>query len=440
MVVTGVGLVTPLGVGVGEVWPALLAGRSALTAVTSSNFPSIAALELPSRVVAPLPPSCVEPFIPPTLRSSTSPFIHYALAAASLALTDSAYRPSTPRALDRSGVCIGSGIGSVEETATQSRLLHERGRRGVSPYGIPRLLANLAAGHVSIQHRFRGPNHTTSTACTTGAHSIGDAARFILHGDADVMLAGGTEQGITPLSMALFSRCRALSTRYNDTPLLASQPFSRGRDGFVMGDGAAVLVLEELEHAKARGARIYAEVRGYGCSADAHHITAPPADGHGARLCMQRALDSAGLLPSHIDYINAHATSTPLGDAVENRAIHAVFGAHAQSLSVSSTKGAVGHLLGAAGAVEAAFTALAIHHQQVPPTLNLDVKGERGGAVGGDAGEEREEEGAGAASEFEFDLDYVPHAKQRRVRAAMTNSFGFGGTNASLVFAEVGDG
>ena len=383
VVVTGVGLVTPLGVGVAEVWPALLAGRSALAAVTPSNFPSIACLDLPSKVVAPLPPSAVDRFVPPSLRSSTSPFIHYALAAASLALTDADYHPTSPTSLDRTGVCIGSGIGSVEDTAAQSRLLQDRGRRGVSPYGIPRLLANLAAGHVSIQHHLRGPNHTVSTACTTGAHSIGDAARFIQHGDADVMLAGGTEQGITPLSMALFSRCRALSTHYNDTPHLASQPFSAGRDGFVMGDGAGVLVLEELSHALARGARVYAEVRGYGCSADAHHITAPPIDGRGARLCMQRALHSSGLLPSHIDYINAHATSTPLGDAVENHAIHAVFGPHAAHLSVSSTKGAVGHLLGAAGAVEAAFTVLAIHYQQVPPTLNLDVKGERGrGGVG----------------------------------------------------------
>ena len=437
VVVTGIGLVCPLGVGVDAVWSALLGCQSALTAVTAGSFPLIHALDLPSRVIAPLPASfSTDAFVAPSLRSSTSPFIHYALAAAQLALEDSRYSPASAAERERVGVCIGSGIGCVEESAGQGRLLAEKGRRAVSPYGIPRLLANLAAGHVSIRYGLQGPNHTTSTACTTGAHSVGDAYRFIQHGDADVMLAGGTEQGITPLSMALFSRCRALSTAYNDTPRLASQPFSAGRDGFVMGDGAGILVLEELEHARARGARVYAEVRGYGCSADAHHITAPAVDGRGAQLCMHRALRSSGLSAEHIDYINAHATSTPLGDAVENRAIHAVFGEHAHGLSVSSTKGAMGHLLGAAGAVEAAFTALAVRDQIVPPTLNLDVHGERRGQPRGGEGADREDGDAGSVSDF--DLDYVPDAAKRRVvRAAMTNSFGFGGTNASLVFAQL---
>ena len=292
VVVTGIGLVTPLGLGVEAAWSRLLASGSGLTAVTADNFPAIAALDLPSRVVAPLPsPFPLDEFVPRTVLSSTSPFIHYALAASALAIADSGLDPSSlsPSALDRIGVCIGSGIGCVEESSEQGQLLRSRGRKATSPYSIPRLLANLAAGHVSIRYGFRGPNHAVSTACTTGAHSLGDAARFIQHGDADVMLAGGTEQGITPLSMALFARCRALSTHHNAAPATASRPFSRGRDGFVMGEGAAVLMLEEYEHARRRGARLYAELRGYGCSADAHHITAPAADGDGAVLCMSRA-------------------------------------------------------------------------------------------------------------------------------------------------------
>ena len=414
---TGLGLVTPLGVGLENVWSSLLASHTALTRITADNFPAIAALDLPSKVCAPLPDFTLTDYVPASLLPSTSPFIHYAMTAAHLALADAKYAPSTDEQLERTGVCIGSGIGSVEEPVEQSHLLSTKGRRGTSPYAIPRLLVNLAAGQVSIRYGFKGPNHSVSTACTTGAHSIGDAYRFIQHGDADVMLAGGAEQGITPLSLTLFSRCRALSTHYNDRPAEASRPFSSGRDGFVMGEGAAVLVLEELEHARARGAKVYAEVRGYGCSADAHHITAPADDGSGAYRSMQRALHTANLLPSHIDYINAHATSTPLGDRAEHAAIKRLFQQHAHSLAVSSTKGAVGHMLGAAGAVEAAFTVLAIRNQCVPPTLNWRVEGEEAAV---------------------FDLNYVSDAsQQRRVRAALTNSFGFGGTNASLVFAEV---
>jgi len=416
--VTGLGLVTPLGIGLKNVWSSLLASNSAVTRITAANFPAISALDLPSKVCAPLPATfSLNDYVPASLQPSTSPFIHYALTAAHLALADSNYAPTTVQQLERTGVCIGSGIGSVEEPVVQHTLLSTKGRRGTSPYAIPRLLVNLAAGQVSIRYGFKGPNHSVSTACTTGAHSIGDAYRFIQHGDADVMLAGGTEQGITPLSLTLFSRCRALSTHYNDRPAEASRPFSSGRDGFVMGEGAAVLILEELQHARARGAKVYAEVRGYGCSADAHHITAPADDGSGAYRSMQRALHTAQLQPHHIDYINAHATSTPLGDRAEHAAIKHTFQQHAHSLAVSSTKGAVGHMLGAAGAVEAAFTVLAIRDQCVPPTLNWGVEGEEAAV---------------------FDLNYVSGgSQQRRVRAALTNSFGFGGTNASLVFAEV---
>ena len=337
-----------------------------------------------------------------------------------MALTDADYRPDDAQRR-RTGVCIGTGIGSVEESVSQGALLASRGRRAVSAYSVTRLLPNMASGQVSIAHAFRGPNLCPSTACTTGAHSIGDAYQCIQLGHADVMIAGSTEAPITPLSMALFSRCRALSTSFNDRPQSASRPFSPDRDGFIMGEGAGIIVLESLEHARARNARILAEVVGYGMSGDAHHITQP---GSGAIDAMRSAISRSGLAPSQIQYVNAHATSTPLGDAVENAAIKTVFAADAKSLRVSSTKGAVGHMLGASGSVEAIFTILAIHHNTAPPTLNFDPK----------------------TAESEFDLNYVPistseqqaetqdDSSQARIDAALTNSFGFGGTNASLIF------
>jgi 3-oxoacyl-[acyl-carrier-protein] synthase II len=309
---------------------------------------------------------------------------------------------------------IGSGIGGLQWIAEGSLTLEEKGPRRISPFFIPAALINLASGQVSIQHGFRGPNHAVVTACSTGAHAIGDAARLIMWDDADVMVAGGAEAAVCRLGLAGFAAARALSTGYNDTPDRASRPYDKGRDGFVMGEGAGVVVLEELEHAKARGATIYAEVVGYGLSGDAHHITAPPDDGNGGFRAMSAALKRAGLTPSDIDYVNAHGTSTPLGDEIELGAVKRLFGNAIETVSMSSTKSAIGHLLGAAGAVEAIYSVLAINHDLVPPTLNLEDP-----------------------SDSCLGVDLVPkQAKERPVRAALSNSFGFGGTNASLVFRE----
>ncbi|KAM3240960.1 hypothetical protein ACQJBY_054167 [Aegilops geniculata] len=331
------------------------------------------------------------------------------------ALRDANWLPSENEKKERTGVSIGGGIGSISDILDASQLIAENRLRRLSPFFIPKILINMASGHVSMKYGFQGPNHAAVTACATGAHSIGDATRMIQFGDADVMVAGGTESSIDALSIAGFSRLRALSTKYNSLPQASSRPFDCGRDGFVIGEGCGVMVLEALDHAMERGAKIYAEVRGYGMSGDAHHITQPQNDGRGAILAMERALEQSGLQADQIDYLNAHATSTPLGDAVEATAIKSVFGHHATSggLALSSTKGAIGHLLGAAGSVEAIFTVLAIHHGVAPPTLNLEQPDPL----------------------FEGAFMPLTAAKRMHIRAAISNSFGFGGTNASLLFS-----
>ncbi|MBM3518854.1 MAG: beta-ketoacyl-ACP synthase II, partial [Alphaproteobacteria bacterium] len=339
-------------------------------------------------------------------------FMIFGLAAAEQAVEDAGWRPTREEDLQRTGVLVGSGVGGLPAMERAVVLLWEEGPRRVSPFIIPSLLINLLSGHISIRYGFKGPNHSVVTACSTGAHAIGDATRLIQFGDADVMIAGGAEAAICRMGVAGFSAARALSTRFNHEPKRASRPWDRDRDGFVIGEGAGILVLEEIEHARARGATIYAEVTGYGMSGDAHHITAPPPDGDGAYRSMRNALRSAELDASDIDYINAHGTSTPLGDEIEHAAVKRLFGNAAYRLSMSSTKSAIGHLLGAAGSVEAIFSILAITHGIVPPTLNLDNPSEG------------------------CDLDLVPHrAKERAVRNALSNSFGFGGTNATLVFS-----
>ncbi len=338
-------------------------------------------------------------------------FILYAMAAADEAVRDSGWAPQTDEERERTGVNIGAGIGGLSTIAETAIEMHEKGPRRVSPFFITSALINLASGQVSIRHGFRGPNHSVVTACATGAHAVGDAMRFIQHGDADVMVAGGAEAAVCPIGIAGFIACRALSTGYNDDPQKASRPYDSGRDGFVMGEGAGVLVLEELEHARARGAKIYAEVIGYGLAGDAHHITAPAEDGDGGFRAMRAAIRSAGLEPGDIDYINAHGTSTPLGDEIELGAVQRLLGPAAAKATLSSTKGAIGHLLGAAGAVEAAFTVLALRDQIAPPTINLDNPS------------------------VATPIDLVPKvAKPMKIDIAMSNSFGFGGTNASVVF------
>lgn len=348
---------------------------------------------------------------------SVSRFIGYALCAADEALKDAKWAPTEQEQKERTGVSIGGGIGSITDVLEASQLICEKRLRRLSPFFIPRILINMASGHVSMKYGFQGPNHAAVTACATGAHSIGDAARMIQFGDSNVMVAGGTESSIDALSIAGFCRSRALTTKHNSMPLEASRPFDCDRDGFVIGEGSGVLVLEELEHAKERGAKIYAEIRGYGMSGDAYHITQPHNDGRGAVLAMTRALKQSGLHPNQVDYINAHATSTPLGDAVEAIAIKTVFSEHATSgaLAFSSTKGAIGHLLGAAGAVEAIFAILAVHHGIAPLTLNLNKPDPL----------------------FKDNFMPLTASKEVPVRAALSNSFGFGGTNASLLFTSV---
>ena len=415
VVVTGLGMVTPLGSGVEPVWRRLIDGRSGLRAIQSFDTS-----DLPSKIAGQVPHGETaeghfnpDDHVTPQERRRMDPFIVYGLAAADQAVADAEWRPDDEESRDRTGVMIGSGIGGLQTIADAALTVHERGPRRLSPFFIPAALINLISGHVSIRYGFRGPNHAVVTACSTGAHAIGDAARLIALDDADVMVAGGAEAAVCRLGMAGFAASRALSVHFNDTPEKASRPWDEDRDGFVMGEGAGVVVLEELEHAKKRGARIYAEVIGYGMSGDAHHITAPAPDGSGAIRAMSAALKRAKLDPSEIDYINAHGTSTPLGDMIELGAVVKLFGAHAGKLSMSSTKSAIGHLLGAAGAVEAIFSIRAINDNLVPPTLNLDNP-----SPGSDA------------------VDLVPHrAKERRVDVALSNSFGFGGTNASLVLA-----
>lgn len=419
VVVTGLGLVTPLGAGVQASWDHLIALKTGVQALSAESLRLKDAgllQQLPSRVAALVPRgSAPGDFDVEKWQKPAEPgFIAYAQCAAEEALSDANWHPQEVADLEQTGVAIGGGIGSINDILEASHLVNKQELRRLSPFFVPRILINMAAGHVSIRHGFKGPNHAVVTACASGAHSVGDAARMVKFGDADVMVAGGTESSIDPLSMAGFCRARALSTKFNDDPAIASRPFDQARDGFVMGEGAGVVVLEELQHALDRGAKIYAEVRGYGMSGDAHHITQPSHEGRGAYLAMSRALEQAGLQPGDVDYINAHATSTPLGDVVEARAIRDVFKDHAQSgrLAFSSTKGATGHLLGAAGAVEAIFSVLALHHGVAPPTLNL----EHPDAI--------------------FDDHFSPLSapKPMDIRAVLTNSFGFGGTNAALVF------
>ena len=411
VVVTGLGAVTPLACGVRPSWRRLLAGESGVRAIDRVDVS-----DMPSRVAGQVPgPDEEDGFDPgawiePRERRRMDTFIHYAIAAAAEAVEDSGWRPEDDRGRERTGVLIGSGIGGLPGIEAATLSLAEKGRRGVSPFFIPSCLINLASGQVSIRHGFKGPNHSVVTACSTGAHAIGDAARLILWGDADAMVAGGSESAISRLAVAGFSAARALSTGFNDEPARASRPWDRDRDGFVLGEGAGAVVLEDYDHARRRGARIYAEIAGYGLSGDAHHITAPAPDGDGGFRSMRAALDRAGMAPGDVDYVNAHGTSTPLGDEIEHEAVKRLFGGAAANLSMSSTKSAIGHLLGAAGAVEAIFSILAVHEDTVPPTLNL------------------ENPSPGC------DLDLVPlEAKRRPVRAALSNSFGFGGTNASLI-------
>jgi len=414
VVVTGLGLLTPLGCGVGPNWDRLIAAKSGIRKIERFEVS-----DLPCRIAGQIPLGdgsdgtfLVDQWIEPKEQRKMDSFIIYALAAAVQAVVDSGWKPDGEEDRNRTGVMIGSGIGGLPAISESSIVLHERGARRISPFFIPSALINLASGHVSIRYGFRGPNHSVVTACATGAHAIGDAARLIIMDDADVMVAGGTEAAVCRIGLAGFAAARALSTKFNDTPEKASRPWDVDRDGFVMGEGAGVVVLEELEHAKARGATIYAEITGYGLSGDAHHITAPAEDGNGGYRAMQAAIRRAGIAVEDIDYINAHGTSTPLGDEIELGAVKRLFGDHAYRISMSSTKSAIGHLLGAAGAVEAIYSILAVQKGIVPPTLNL----------------ENPSEGC--------DIDLVPlEAKEREVRNVLSNSFGFGGTNASLIFS-----
>ena len=416
VVISGVGMVTPLGSNVDATWKRLLDGQSAARRIDSFDVS-----DLPCQIGCPIPrgdgtEGTFNPdlWMEPKEQRKVDHFIVYAVAAAAEALNDADWHPQTEEDQAASGVLIGSGIGGLETIERTAIILHEKGPRRVSPFFIPGSLINLASGHVSIRHKLRGPNHSVVTACSTGAHAIGDAARLVALGDADVMVAGGTESPLCRLSMAGFAACRALSTSYNDDPTAASRPYDKGRDGFVMGEGAGIVVLEEYEHAVARGAKIYAEIIGYGLSGDAYHITAPIETGDGAYRCMKAALKRAGITPDEIDYINAHGTSTPLGDEIELRAVERLLGDAAEGKLMSSTKSAIGHLLGAAGSVEAIFGALAIRDNVVPPTLNLDNPS------------------------VETKIDLVPKVKREaRIDTVLSNSFGFGGTNASLILRRV---
>ena len=406
-------MVGPLGYGVEHTWKRLINGESGIRAIEHFEVSDLAA-----RIAGVIPRGTgegeldLDKVVPAKERRRMDDFIVYGLAAAQEAIADSGWTPQDEEARERTGVMIGSGIGGLPAIADGALTLKDNGPRRVSPFFIPSALINLVSGHVSIQYGFKGPNHAVVTACATGAHAIGDAARLIIFGDADVMVAGGAESAVCRLGIAGFAACKALSTARNDDPQAASRPWDKDRDGFVMGEGAGVLVLEELEHAKARGAKIYGEVIGYGMSGDAYHITAPAEDGNGAYRAMQAALKRAGLTPGDVDYINAHGTAT-MGDVIELGAVKRLFGNAVNTISMSSTKSAIGHLLGAAGAVEAIFSLLAIRDQGAPPTLNLD----------------NPDEGC--------DIDLVAKvAKKREINIAMSNSFGFGGTNASLIFTK----
>ncbi|PZW42289.1 3-oxoacyl-[acyl-carrier-protein] synthase II [Humitalea rosea] len=413
VVVTGMGIACPLGLGVPHVWKRMLAGESGIGAIQSFDTTNLAA-----KIAGQVPNGTkadggldLNEWIPTKDQKKMDRFIQLALVAATEAVEDSGWMPEDEESRCRTGVMIGSGIGGLPTIFEASILISQGKQRRISPFFIPSALINLASGHVSIRYGFKGPNHSVVTACATGVHAIGDAARLIAVNDADVMVAGGTEAAVAEIGMAGFCAARALSTAYNDDPTKGSRPWDEGRDGFVMGEGAGVLVLEELEHAKARGAHIYAEVIGYGMSGDAYHITAP-ADGHeGAFRAMRAALEDARMQPSDIQYVNAHGTSTPLGDDLELEAVERLFGDEARNVAMSSTKSAIGHLLGAAGAVEAVFSILAIRDRVAPPTLNLE-KPSRESAI-----------------------DRVAlHAQERPIDVVLSNSFGFGGTNASVIF------
>jgi 3-oxoacyl-[acyl-carrier-protein] synthase II len=406
VVVTGLGIVSPVGIGVPTAWEAILAGRSGIGPITRFD-----ASAFPARIAGEVRDFDVGKYLSAKEARRYDTFIHYGLVATMEAIKDAGLE-SFDGDKERIGVCIGSGIGGLPMIEETGRAYAEGGIRKISPFFVPGSIINMISGLVSIQYGYKGPNLATVTACSTANHSLGEAGRLIEYGDADVMIAGGAEGTVSPLGVGGFCAARALSTR-NDEPTAASRPWDVDRDGFVLGEGAGVLVLEEYEHARARGARIYCELAGYGMSADAHHITAPPEDGDGARRSMLNALRNAGMAPTEIDYINAHGTSTPLGDIAECVAVKRAFGAHAAKLAVSSTKSMTGHLLGAAGGIEAIFTVLAIRDQIAPPTANL------------------------VRQDPQCDLDFVPLAARRMpVRGALSNSFGFGGTNATLVFRQ----
>jgi 3-oxoacyl-[acyl-carrier-protein] synthase II len=415
VVVTGMGMVTPLGCGVEISWQRILEGRSG-----ARQIDTFETSDLPCKIACMVPRGDgsdgtfnPDQWMEPKEQRKVDPFIMYALSAARQALDDAGWKPSTPDEQFATGVMIGSGIGGVGGIAEGAILVKERGPRKLSPFFIPGRIINLASGYVSIEFGLKGPNSAVVTACSTGSHAIGDAGRMIALGDADVMVAGGAESPVDRLSLAGFAACRALSTSFNETPMRASRPYDRDRDGFVMGEGAGALVLEEYEHAKRRGARIYAELIGYGMSGDAYHITAPSPDGEGAFRCMSAAIKRAGISPGDIDYINAHGTST-MADGIELAAVERVVGNAGAKISMSSTKSSIGHLLGAAGAVEAIFSILAIRDQIAPPTINLDNPA------------------------VETPIDLVPHQPRwRDIKVVLSNSFGFGGTNASLVMRAV---
>ena len=416
VVVTGLGLVTPLASGVEETWSRLLDGESGAGPITlfdaeASGVTTTYACEVP-RGDGTNGTFNPDDWLAPKEQRKIEDFILYSIAAADMACRDAGWTPEDEEDRLRTGVLIGSGIGGLGSIAETANLIRDKGPRRVSPFFIPGALINLASGQVSIRHGFKGPNHSVVTACSTGAHAIGDASRIIRAGDADVMIAGGGEGCICEIGIAGFNACKALSTKFGDNPKAASRPYDIDRDGFVMGEGAGILVLEDYEHAKARGAKIYAEVLGYGMSGDAYHVTAPSSDGDGAERSMKAALRSAGLEPKDLDYINAHGTST-MADTIELGAVERMLGEHASKATMSSTKSATGHLLGAAGAIEAIFSILAIRDQVAPPTINLDNPA------------------------VETPIDLAPNAKrEREINVALSNSFGFGGTNASVIFGK----
>ena len=420
VVITGLGIVSPLGVGVDHNWAALTNGKSGISKITEFE-----ASDISSQIAGTVPKTDDEApsngefnadlFVPPKEQKKMDKFIHFAIAAADEAVNDAGWKPTNEESLLRTGVLIGSGIGGLGTMYETSITLHERGPRRISPFANPAMLINLASGHVSIRHGFKGPNHSVVTACASGTHAIGDASRLIALGDADVMVAGGAEAAVNRLGVASFAAVRALSTGYNDDPTAASRPFDEGRDGFVIAEGSGIVVLEEYEHAKKRGAKIYGEIAGYGLSGDAYHMTSPAEDGDGGYRAMEAAFKNGGLNPSDVDYINAHGTSTPVGDGIECTAVKRLFGPAIDDVSMSSTKSAIGHLLGAAGAVEAIYTTKALETGILPPTLNLEN-----------------------ISEPCQGIDLVPkEAKEKKITCALSNSFGFGGTNASMIIKAV---